>query len=123
MMTINWAASYASARQLLRNQTGKEPVPEQIWATAVTEICIEFDDLTYSGIISNEEPGYITLVAVIYRGRTIIMVFAGDELIDCYLELEPAIRFASLELAMDEIDNRMGLKPAPEPEPETSFEP
>ncbi|WOI08928.1 hypothetical protein [Thalassospira lucentensis] len=123
MMTINWAASYASARQLLMKRTGQEPAPEQIWATAVTAVCIEFDDLTYSGIISKEEPGYITLVAVIYRGRTIIMVFAGDELIDCYLELEPAIRFASLELAMDEIDKWMDLKPAPAPEPETSFEP
>jgi len=123
MKTIDWAASYASARQLLRNLTGKEPAPEQIWSVAVTALCIQYTDLKYEGVSPNSEPDKKTVIVVRYRGRFIILVFEGQDLIYCYLDQEWDDHFACLQDAMKEIDRQMDVKPVPAPEPESSFGP
>lgn len=119
MKTIDWTASYKSAWQLLKNLTGEEPAPEQIWSVAVSALCIQYTDLTFTGVSPNSERDKKTVIVVRYRGRFIILVFEGQDLIHCYLDKERDDHFSCLQDAMDEIDRQLDLKP--EPEPESSF--
>ena len=107
MQDIDWAQAYREAKAKVK---GREPSSVEIWAEVAKAICLVREGLRFKSAepFRNQEPEkeIVCVICLQWRGKLIYLFFANNRLIECRLDSQTGAIFATLALAMSEIDHR-----------------